>query len=145
MQSDILEMVNAMIEESRKTIQQIADEIGKPYPTLKRELNEFDEGAKLGARILYPIARACNATDRLAAYFAHRAGGQFRKHGCGQPDAESMSQECLQAHHAMAAFTDAADADADYDTLCNLLSVVIKESEDVVKRKAEQARKKNAA
>lgn len=36
----------------------VAEQIGKPYPTMMRELNPYDQSAKLGADTLLDIMRA---------------------------------------------------------------------------------------
>lgn len=43
----------------------IAERLGKPYPTLMRELNPFDMGAKLGAETLLEIMKITRNTTPL--------------------------------------------------------------------------------
>lgn len=78
MHDDIIQAVVQMVEESGKPIKTIAEEIGKQYSTLKRELNEFDEGAKLGVELLYPLMVACDG-DQPLEYLADRRGYSLKK------------------------------------------------------------------
>jgi hypothetical protein len=43
----------------------VAQEIGKPYPTLMREVNIYDNGAKLGVDTFVEILQATNCADPL--------------------------------------------------------------------------------
>ena len=43
----------------------VAQEIGKPYPTLMREVNIYDNGAKLGVDTFVEILQATRCTDPL--------------------------------------------------------------------------------
>jgi hypothetical protein len=43
----------------------VAQEIGKPYPTLMREVNVYDNGAKLGVDTFVEILQATNCADPL--------------------------------------------------------------------------------
>lgn len=71
MADSFLDAVNQMIEESGRPIKWIAEKVGKPYGTLKRELNEYDDGAKLGIELVVPLMDACDS-DRLAEYIADK-------------------------------------------------------------------------
>lgn len=55
MSSDLLRAVHAMVLKNDKPAKALADEIGKPYSTLLRELNPHDDGAKLGVETLLKI------------------------------------------------------------------------------------------
>lgn len=48
-----------------KQSKRIADSIGKPYPTMMRELNPYDHNAKLGAETLLEIMRVTQNVDAL--------------------------------------------------------------------------------
>lgn len=71
MADSFLDAVNQMIEDCGLPIKAIAEKVGKPYGTLKRELNEYDEGAKLGIELVVPLMDACDS-DRLAEYIADK-------------------------------------------------------------------------
>lgn len=55
MQSDLIKVVHATVLENDMPAKALADEIGKPYSTLLREINPYDKGAKLGAETLLDI------------------------------------------------------------------------------------------
>ena len=59
------EVVSDMIENGNKPIKAIAADIGKPYSTLKRELNVDDDMAKLGADALLGIMASCGSIAPL--------------------------------------------------------------------------------
>lgn len=51
----------------------VAQQIGKPYPTMMRELNPHDHSAKLGADTLLEIMRVTHDIAALE-YMAHELG-----------------------------------------------------------------------
>ncbi|HCG04472.1 MAG TPA: hypothetical protein DEV75_05325 [Desulfovibrio sp.] len=53
----ITRMVQGAVLSSRSQAREVARTIGKPYPTLMRELNPFDLGAKLGVETFFQILR----------------------------------------------------------------------------------------
>lgn len=55
MQSDLIKVVHTVVLENEMPAKALADEIGKPYSTLLREINPYDKGAKLGAETLLDI------------------------------------------------------------------------------------------
>lgn len=55
MQSDLIKVVHTVVLENELPAKALADEIGKPYSTLLREINPYDRGAKLGAETLLEI------------------------------------------------------------------------------------------
>lgn len=134
MRADILEVVNAMIDESPKGLAQIAEEIGKPYPTLKRELNEFDDGAKLGVMALLPLMRVCDSIAPLA-YLAARMGCRVVPLDEADPDGEDMDEECLQGFQAVSALVSAIKGGTTpYTRLIALHGDATKEIDDIIKR-----------
>ncbi|MEG6504960.1 phage regulatory CII family protein [Nitratidesulfovibrio sp. 1201_IL3209] len=54
----------------------VAQQIGKPYPTMMRELNPYDHSAKLGADTLLEIMRVTRDVAALE-YMAHEMGYQL--------------------------------------------------------------------
>lgn len=146
MRGDILEVINAMIDESPKRLAQIAEEIGKPYPTLKRELNEFDDGAKLGVMSVLPLMRACDSASPLE-YLAYRMGFRLVPLGAEDPDAKDMDEECLQGFQAVSALVSGIKSQASYTRLICLHEAATKEVDDIIKRvrmeqEQEQGRKR---
>ena len=139
MRGDILDVINAMIDENSKSLAQIAEEIGKPYPTLKRELNEFDDGAKLGVMALLPLMRVCDSTAPLE-YLAARMGCRVVPLDDSEPNGKDMDEECLRGFPAVSALVSAIKGGATpYTRLIVLHGAARKEIDDIIKRvRAEQ-------
>ena len=96
----LTEVIEAMIDEGEKPIKAIAAEIGKPYPTLKRELNPADVGAKLGADALLGIMRSCGSIAPLE-WLADRLGYVVRRKGWAEPDRSSWGEEMADVQEAI--------------------------------------------
>jgi hypothetical protein len=54
----------------------VAEQIGKPYPTMMRELNPYDQSAKLGADTLLEIMRVTKDISALE-FMARELGYQL--------------------------------------------------------------------
>lgn len=54
---DLIASVHTSVLNSEITAKALADDIGKSYSTLMREINPRDDGAKLGAETLQEIMR----------------------------------------------------------------------------------------
>lgn len=65
MSSDLIHTVHNIILESELGAKNIAAAVGKPYSTLLREVNPYDEGAKLGAETLLSIMKVTGNTEPL--------------------------------------------------------------------------------
>lgn len=63
--AELTKIVQEVVLEGRMPAKAVALEIGKPYPTLMRELNSYDEGAKLGAETLLEIMRITGNVEPL--------------------------------------------------------------------------------
>nr|DAQ79433.1 MAG TPA: regulatory protein [Caudoviricetes sp.] len=96
----LTEVIEAMIDEGEKPIKAIAAEIGKPYPTLKRELNPADDGAKLGADALFGIMASCGSIAPLE-WLADRLGYVVRRKGWAEPDRSSWGEEMADVQEAI--------------------------------------------
>lgn len=57
MSANLISAVHDLVLESGLGAKNIAAAVGKPYSTLLREVNPFDDGAKLGAETLVDIMR----------------------------------------------------------------------------------------
>ena len=57
MSANLISAVHDLVLESGLGAKNIAAAVGKPYSTLLREVNPFDDGAKLGAETLGDIMR----------------------------------------------------------------------------------------
>ena len=55
--TNLISAVHDLVLESGLGAKNIAAAVGKPYSTLLREVNPFDDGAKLGAETLVDIMR----------------------------------------------------------------------------------------
>ncbi len=88
----LTEVIEAMIDEGEKPIKAIAAEIGKPYPTLKRELNPADDGAKLGADVLLGIMASCGSIAPLE-WLADRLGYIVKPKDFAEPDKATWPEE----------------------------------------------------
>lgn len=65
MTNSLTRAIQDIVLENNKPAKQIAQEVGKPYPTLLREINPFDSGAKVGVETLVPLMRATNSVTPL--------------------------------------------------------------------------------
>lgn len=66
-------IIHATILESSVPAKVIAKQIGKPYSTLLREVNPYDEGAKLGIETLLQVMKATGDSAPLE-YLANEMG-----------------------------------------------------------------------
>lgn len=87
------EVVSDMIENGNKPIKAIAADIGKPYSTLKRELNVDDDMAKLGADVLLGIMASCGSIAPLE-WLADRLGYVVKPKDFAEPDKPTWAEEC---------------------------------------------------
>jgi hypothetical protein len=58
-------IIQDMVLEGGKPAKLVAQEVGKPYPTLLREINPYDRGAKVGAESLIPLMRSAGSLKPL--------------------------------------------------------------------------------
>ncbi len=72
-------LVREMVLESEHSAKQVAKQIGKPYSTLLRELNLFDNGAKLGAETLLEIMKVTGDMQPLE-FMARELGFGLVRH-----------------------------------------------------------------
>lgn len=70
---ELTRIVHTSILESTIPAKVIASKIGKPYSTLLREVNPYDEGAKLGVETLLQILKITGDTAPLE-YMANELG-----------------------------------------------------------------------
>lgn len=70
---ELTRIVHTSILESPIPAKVIANKIGKPYSTLLREVNPYDEGAKLGVETLLQILKITGDTAPLE-YMANELG-----------------------------------------------------------------------
>ena len=66
MSANLISAVHDLVLESGLGAKNIAAAVGKPYSTLLREVNPFDDGAKLGAETLVDIMRVTGNIQPLS-------------------------------------------------------------------------------
>lgn len=64
-QFNITKSVQESVLEGIKPAKVVAEEIGKPYPTLLREMNPYDRGAKLGVETVVDIVKSTGDIEPL--------------------------------------------------------------------------------
>ncbi len=62
---NVIKVVQDAVLEGPLPAKVVAQEIGKPYSTLLRELNPFDENAKLGVETLIKIMKVTRSVEPL--------------------------------------------------------------------------------
>ena len=62
---NVIKVVQDAVLEGPLPAKMVAQEIGKPYSTLLRELNPFDENAKLGVETLIKIMKVTRSVEPL--------------------------------------------------------------------------------
>lgn len=73
MHSDLINIVHNLVLEESVPAKELAKEIGKPYSTLLREVNPYDEGAKLGVDTMLNIMKYTRNVEPLK-YMAAELG-----------------------------------------------------------------------
>lgn len=58
MPTEFAKIIHAMVVESAVPVKELARRIGKPYSTLLREANPYDERAKLGVETFIQLIKA---------------------------------------------------------------------------------------
>jgi hypothetical protein len=88
------EVLAEMVQRNALTIKEIAERIGKPYPTLLRELNPFDEYAKVGVDLFLPLMLVCG-DDQPLHHLASRLGYRLVSETLPAPSAPTIEAELL--------------------------------------------------
>lgn len=110
-EDSLLEVIRDDVFSGEKPAKAVAEEIGKPYRTLMRELNDADEGAKLGVDMLIPIM---NSTGSLAPlrYLAHRMKHRLVSMANPVPDKQTLAEECMDDYPSLVALHRALESGA---------------------------------
>lgn len=138
MHGDILDVINAMIDESGKRLPQIAEEIGRNYNTLRSELCETNEIAKFGVMHLLPLMRSCNSVAPIQ-YLASRMGQRLTDMAEVCPDKPSLPEEMLDDLPSLAAYHQAMREGKPFEVVNALMQAVIGDIEqDFVAYRAER-------
>lgn len=135
---DIYEIIEDMIDRSGKNRREIAEDTGKEYSTLRRELNPFDTGAKCGIELLIPLMRSTGRIDILQ-HLAERMGFRLERIDC-QPDKATVPEELLDTYQSIAAYHQAIQNKAPLTEIGRLLEAATSELEqDFIAFRREQA------
>lgn len=106
MPSSLLETIQDMVLDNPKPAKVICEEVGKPYPTLLRELNPEDHAAKVGVELLVPLMRSCGSVAPLE-YLAALMGYRLVP-AAVTPDRDDLRDECLDDMEAVTELARAA-------------------------------------
>jgi hypothetical protein len=125
--SDVYEILEDMVDRSGKNRREVAEDLGREYSTLRRELNPFDQGAKIGVELLIPLMRSTGRTDILQ-YLAERMGYRLERIDC-QPDKPTVPEELLDTYQSIAAYHQAIQSKAALTEVGRLLEMATSELE----------------
>lgn len=125
----------AYVHDGGMPLKAVAATVGKPYPTLTRELNPDDDGAKLGADLLLPLMQA-TGDIRPLEWLAGRMGYALRKTGDIQPDRPTWAEEHAQDSAIIGELTAAMLAGVDVDSVHVIARRLIADIEQTVEQYA---------
>lgn len=100
MPQELQRVILEMVQNASQPIKNIAEQVGKPYSTLMRELDPDDKGAKLGVDMLLPLMQACNSVAPLrylAGMMSHRVSSTMEI----IPDKQTFHEELLDTYEAL--------------------------------------------
>lgn len=131
----------AYVHDGGMPLKAVAAAVGKPYPTLTRELNPDDDGAKLGADLLLPLMQA-TGDIRPLEWLAGRMGYALRKNGDIQPDRPTWTEEHAQDSALMGELTAAMLKGDDVASVQGIARRLIADIEQTVEQYARMRGKK---
>lgn len=123
------EMVRDMVFNCGVPAKEVAAELRKPYPTLLREINPDDDGAKLGADILGDIMTKCGDVTPLR-FLALQMGYRISPLSSSDPDKSTLHEELADDLQALAKYQKALTDGAEDSKLAELLEFAIMELEE---------------
>ena len=129
MSKTLLDVIRDIALASGKPLKSIANEIGKPYTTLMRELSSEDKGAKLGVEMLLPLMRACGSVLPLR-FLASRMGCRVVSLGEIRPEKVTLHEELLDSYDALAQYHRAIRDGAPPETVAELREMVIRQVQE---------------
>lgn len=129
MPTTIYDVIRKMIEKGPMPIKDLSAKIGKPYPTLMRELNEEDQGAKLGVELLLPLMQACGSVLPLR-YLASRMEHRVVSMQPITPDKSSHLEEMLTTYPALAEYHQAIMEERPLEKVAELRENVIRQVQE---------------
>ena len=96
----VTEVAANMADSCGKPMKAIAAEIGKPYSTVRRELNPDDEMAKLGADTLLGLMQSCDSIAPIE-WMADRLGYVVKRKDWAEPDRATWGEEMADVQEAV--------------------------------------------
>ena len=129
MTKTILDVIREMALASGKPLKGIANELGKPYTTLMRELSSEDKGAKLGVETLLPLMRACGSVAPLR-FLATRLGCRVVSLREVRPDKDTLHEELLDSYDALTRYHRAIRDNEPPETVAELRELVIRQVQE---------------
>lgn len=106
MPDSFLELIHEMVLTSDEPAKAVAEKLDKNYTTFMREVNPFDDGAKLGASMLLPLMVVCGSARPLE-YLASRLGFRLVPLDQVKPDKSDLGDELLDTYPTIVALHDA--------------------------------------
>lgn len=100
MDDDVQRLILEMVQNSHIPIKTLAENVGKPYSTLMREIDPGDRGAKLGVELLLPLMKACNSIAPLC-HMASAMGYRVASMREISPDKSTFHEELLDTYQAL--------------------------------------------
>ena len=139
---EIYGVIRDMVLGGPRPAKEVAAEVGKPYPTMMRELNAMDSSAKLGVELLLPLMRACRSVMPLR-FLASRMGYRVVSLEGIAPDSSSLTEKLLSTYPALAQYHQAIMDNQPLEVVAELREHVIRQAqEDFVayaRKKSDQA------
>lgn len=129
MGKEIYAVIRDMVLQGPKTAKRIAEEVGKPYSTLMRELNATDSNAKLGVELLLPLMQACRSVMPLR-FLASRMGHRVVSLPEVTPEAPSLTEKLLATYPALAEYHRAIMENQPLEKVAVLREHVIRQAQE---------------
>jgi hypothetical protein len=126
---EIYGVIRDMVLEGPKTAKDVAEEVGKTYPTLMRELNVMDSNAKLGVELLLPLMKACQSVMPLR-FLASRMGYRVVSLAEISPDSSSLTEKLLSTYPALAEYHRAIMENQPLEYVAELREHVIRQAQE---------------
>ena len=101
MADSFLELIQDMVLNNKRPAKVIAENCRRPYKTMMRELNPYDEGAKLGADMVLPLMEQCGDISPIR-YLAIRMNYRLIPMNGVEPDKLTMAEELCDDIQAVA-------------------------------------------
>jgi hypothetical protein len=128
MGKEIYRVIREMVMRVPKTAKDVAEEVGKPYPTLMRELNAMDSNAKLGVELLLPLMKSCQSVLPLR-FLASRMGCRVVTLPDIALDTHSISEKLLTTYPVLAEFHQAIMEEKPLENVAELREKVIQQAQ----------------